>query len=102
MPQPMSEPTRNGYNTIDVIAAPMGAPLPGCRSGMAATWIMPSSAATWWHCSRALDSIQLVGAANTLTVATVDLGMGTRSRSPPRTASDYCLVSTEAYNPKAW
>ena len=51
MPQPMSEPTRNGYSTVDAMAAPMGAPLPGCRSGMAATWIMPSRAATWWHCA---------------------------------------------------
>jgi hypothetical protein len=69
MPQPMSEPTRNGYNTVDAMATPMGAPLPGCRSGMAATWVMPSRAATWWHCATASDSIQLVGEANTETVA---------------------------------
>jgi predicted dithiol-disulfide oxidoreductase (DUF899 family) len=69
MPHPMSEPTRNGYSSLDAMAAPIGAPLPGCRSGIAATWTMPSSAATWWHWSRAADSIQLVGDANTATVA---------------------------------
>ncbi|GIE72013.1 hypothetical protein Apa02nite_081210 [Actinoplanes palleronii] len=72
MPQPMSEPTRNGYSTDEVIAAPIGAPLPGCRSGMPATCRMPGSAATWWHWSSALDSIQLDGEAKTDTVAEGD------------------------------
>src|SRR5690349_15883508 len=51
------------------MAAPIGAPLPGCRSGMAATWVMPSRAATWWHCVTASDSIQLPSEANTATEA---------------------------------
>src|SRR3954462_1671223 len=83
MPQPMSEPTRNGYSTVDAMAAPMGAPLPGCRSGMAATWIMPSRAATWGHCVTASDSIQLVGEANTVTVAESEAGVGRGRDSCP-------------------
>ncbi|GAA4452572.1 hypothetical protein GCM10023170_041510 [Phytohabitans houttuyneae] len=35
---------------------------------------MPSSAATWWHCATASDSIQLLAAANTVTVATPEVG----------------------------
>jgi len=69
MPQPMSEPTRSGYSTVEVMAAPIGAPLPGCRSGIPATCSMPSNTATWWHWSTASDSIQLDGDANTVTVA---------------------------------
>ena len=54
---------------VDAIAAPIGAPLPGCRSGMPATCVMPSRAATWWHWVTALDSIQLPSEANTVTEA---------------------------------
>ena len=44
---------------------------------MAATWIMPSRAATWWHWATASDSIQLVGEAKTVTVAELGCGRGT-------------------------
>lgn len=68
MPQPMSDPTRNGYSAEERIAAPMGAPLPGCRSGMPATCAMPPSAATWRHWSTESDSIQLFSDVNRETV----------------------------------
>ena len=47
--------------------------MPGCRSGMPATWSMPSRAATWWHWSTESDSIQLDADAKTRTEA--DKGM---------------------------
>lgn len=81
IPQPMSEPTSNGYSNREVIAAPIGAPLPGCRSGIPATWITPSRAATCRHCARASDSIQLVGDANTATVAGAGTGGNSRRES---------------------
>ncbi len=44
---------------------------------------MPSSAATWWHCATASDSIQLVGEANTVTVAEPLAGLDGGSNSCP-------------------
>lgn len=68
MPHPMSLPARCGYNTPRVATtAPIGAPLPGCKSGMPTTWTAPGSCATRWSCVTASPTIQLFGEATTRT-----------------------------------